>query len=133
MADDLVSSLESSLQSCVSLLLSNEGIEKGQHHNDNTKGVEFTITKFLKNAQALEADFLNKQMYIRLNQPQETTKQEVGHLKTELAQKEELLNKLSERVDYWNKILDDLQRKQTEIEAADRKIPQVQTSAQKTL
>ncbi|XP_031551712.1 mediator of RNA polymerase II transcription subunit 28-like [Actinia tenebrosa] len=119
MADDVASSLEYSLQACISLL----GVDvldkgKGQQCIDNKLGVEAAITSFLESAKLVEEDFIRKQAYVRVHHPQETLKQEISHLKTEIKQKEDILSKLSEKVDYWTKILDELQRKQkAEIEA----------------
>ena len=38
-------------------------------------GVEACIKKFLESAKSLEADFLRKQLYSRVNHPQEVTKE----------------------------------------------------------
>lgn len=38
-------------------------------------GVEACIKRFLDSAKSLEADFLRKQMYSRVNHPQEVTKE----------------------------------------------------------
>ena len=42
-------------------------------------GVEASIRKFLEAAKSLEADFLRKQMYSRVNHPQEVTKEVKFH------------------------------------------------------
>ncbi|XP_074615574.1 mediator of RNA polymerase II transcription subunit 28-like isoform X2 [Acropora palmata] len=74
--EDLVTALESSLQACVSLFLATDNVEKGRElDNANTHGVEANIKRFLEAAKMLEADFLRKQMYSRVNHPEEVTKE----------------------------------------------------------
>lgn len=51
-------------------------MEKGRElDNANTHGVEANIKRFLEAAKMLEADFLRKQMYSRVNHPEEVTKE----------------------------------------------------------
>ncbi|KXJ16181.1 mediator of RNA polymerase II transcription subunit 28 [Exaiptasia diaphana] len=112
MAEDLVSSLERSLQSCITLL-GVDSLEKLKSQNiDNKAGVEAAISRFLECAKQLEEDFLKKQAYVRVQHPDESLKQEISQLRMEIKQKEEVLGKLSEKVSNWTKVVDDLQRKQ---------------------
>ncbi|XP_020612704.1 mediator of RNA polymerase II transcription subunit 28-like [Orbicella faveolata] len=118
--EDLVSALESSLQTCVSLLLVTDNLEKdGEKMNVNKSGVDASIIKFLEAAKSLEADFLRKQMYSRVNHPQEVTKEEVDKMRAELAQKEELLTRTREKVAMWANRLQDLETRQTRLQLAD--------------
>lgn len=118
--EDLVSALESSLQTCVSLLLVTDNLEKdGEKMNVNKSGVEASIIKFLEAAKSLEADFLRKQMYSRVNHPQEVTKEEVDKMRAELVQKEELLTRTREKVAMWANRLQDLETRQTRLQLAD--------------
>ncbi|KAL9982408.1 hypothetical protein ACROYT_G004445 [Oculina patagonica] len=118
--EDLVSALESSLQTCVSLFLVTDNVEKdGDKTNVNKSGVEACITKFLEAAKALEADFLRKQMYSRVKHPQEVTQEEVDKMRAELAQKEELLTRTKDKVGLWANALQDLETRQTRLQLAD--------------
>ncbi|CAH3125359.1 unnamed protein product [Porites lobata] len=118
--EDLVSTLESSLQSCVSLFLVTDNVEKdGKMVDVNQSGVEACIKRFLDSAKSLEADFLRKQMYSRVNHPQEVTKEEVERMRAELAQKEELLKRTRERVAVWAHAFQDLETRQTRLHLAD--------------
>jgi len=118
--EDLVSTLESSLQACVSLFLVTDNVTKdGEMAEANKSGVETCIKKFLESAKTLEADFLRKQMYSRVNHPQEVTKEEVEKMRVELAQKEELLTRTRDKVSMWTNSLQDLETKQTRLQLAD--------------
>ncbi|XP_068708775.1 mediator of RNA polymerase II transcription subunit 28-like [Montipora foliosa] len=130
--EDLVSAFESSLQACVSLSLVADNVEKDREFDDGNKhGVEACIKRFLESAKLLEADFLRKQMYSRVNHPQEVTKEEVEKLRAELTQKEELLAKTRERVAIWIEALRDLETKQLRVRLADM-IPQRSVSVDST-
>jgi len=104
----------------VSLLLVTDNLEKdGEKMNVNKSGVDASIIKFLEAAKSLEADFLRKQMYSRVNHPQEVTKEEVDKMRAELAQKEELLTRTREKVAMWANRLQDLETRQTRLQLAD--------------
>ncbi|PFX32359.1 uncharacterized protein LOC111320957 [Stylophora pistillata] len=118
--EDLVSTLESSLQACVSLLLVTDNVEKeGDKTNINKSGIETSITKFLDASKAVEADFLKKQMYSRVHHPREVTQDEVDKMRAELVQKEELLARTKEKVASWANVLQDLETKQTSLQLVD--------------
>ncbi|XP_029208976.2 mediator of RNA polymerase II transcription subunit 28-like [Acropora millepora] len=130
--EDLVTALESSLQACVSLFLATENVEKGREmDNANTHGVEANIKRFLEAAKMLEADFLRKQMYSRVNHPEEVTKEEVEKMRAELAQKDELLTKTRDRITVWTNALQELETKQTRLHLADM-VPQRPASMDST-
>lgn len=99
--------------------------------NANTHGVEANIKRFLEAAKMLESDFLRKQMYSRVNHPEEVTKEEVEKMRAELAQKDELLTKTRDRITVWTNALQELETKLTRLHLADM-VPQRPASMDST-
>ncbi|CAB4013251.1 mediator of RNA polymerase II transcription subunit 28 [Paramuricea clavata] len=72
MEQNLVKDLESSLQACISTLLS-----QSRHEDDvqNKTGVDSCIEKFLQSARHLEGYFAKYQMYTTVNHPQDAIRE----------------------------------------------------------
>lgn len=101
--------LESSLQACISTLLS-----QSRHEDDvqNKTGVDSCIDTFLQSARHLEGYFAKYQMYTTVNHPQDAIREDIIKLREELARKEALLNSLQDKTIHWNNELDNLINKQ---------------------
>ncbi|XP_028391526.1 mediator of RNA polymerase II transcription subunit 28-like [Dendronephthya gigantea] len=116
MEQNLVKGLESSMQDCISTLLSQGRIEDDI---PNKTGVECCIEKFLQSARQLEAYFSKYQMYSTVNHPQDAVREDITKLREELDRKEALLNSLQAKTIHWNNELDNLISKQNNMFISD--------------
>ncbi|KAL3278731.1 hypothetical protein HHI36_016261 [Cryptolaemus montrouzieri] len=70
--------------------------------------VEHTTFRFIDLARQMEAFFLQKRFLLSALKPEMVIKEDINELRLELARKEEVLKKHSEKITVWQNILSDL-------------------------
>ncbi|KAH3785032.1 mediator of RNA polymerase II transcription subunit 28-like [Dreissena polymorpha] len=93
----LIDDLESSFLNCITLMTSQEPFNV-QDAEETKTSVENAMQKFLELSRQTEAFFLRKRMLISFQKPEDLVKDEINDLKTELARKEQLLDKHAEKL-----------------------------------
>lgn len=93
----LIDELESSFHNCV-LLLTSQDYFNLQDSEETKTSVENAMTKFLDLSRQTEAFFLRKKLLASYQKPEQMLNDDIGDLKAELARKEQLLEKNTERL-----------------------------------
>ncbi|XP_045188248.2 mediator of RNA polymerase II transcription subunit 28-like [Mercenaria mercenaria] len=94
---NIIDDLESSFLNCLSLLTTQEQINV-QDSEETKTSIENAMQRFLELSRQTEAFFLRKKMLISYQKPEQLLIDDIDNLKAELARKEALLEKHTERL-----------------------------------
>ncbi|XP_060573545.1 uncharacterized protein LOC132731386 [Ruditapes philippinarum] len=94
---NIIDELESSFLNCLSLLTTQEQINV-QDSEETKTSIENAMQKFLELSRQTEALFLRKRMLVSYQKPEQQLVDDIENLKGELARKEALLEKHTERL-----------------------------------
>lgn len=102
----LVDEFENSFQACLAALTNPSS--NHIHDSDEIKtSVDQTIQRFLDSAKQMECFFLQKRLYLSTHKPEQLIVEDICDLKTEIARKDQVLQKYHEKISVWQSILSD--------------------------
>lgn len=101
---NLVDEFETTFQECFEALIGQDQ-SNVQEYGDSKTDVENSMMKFLDKAKQLECFFLQKRLRFSSQKPDLVMKEDIMELRIELMRKNELLQKLGQRVQTWKDIL----------------------------
>ncbi|KAL4231050.1 Mediator of RNA polymerase II transcription subunit 28 [Mactra antiquata] len=108
---NLIDDLEASFVNCLSLLTTQEQINV-QDSEETKTSIENAMQKFFELSRQTEAFFLRKRMLISFQKPEQNLSEDMESLRVELARKEQLLERHTERLKRCQLLLQQQQQQQ---------------------
>ena len=101
-----VQELENAFESCLGLTI-NSG--SGQVHDSDElrTSVDLCVQRFMDSARQLEAFFLKKRLLASNQRPELIILDDLTEIRAEILRKEQILARLSEKIENWNAVLSD--------------------------
>lgn len=105
-SNHIVDDFENSFQACLAAVTNPDYFYVRDSEEVKT-GVEQTIQRFLDVAKQMESFFLQKRLVLSAQKSEQIVMEDNTELRSELARKEQLLQKYNEKIHYWQSLLND--------------------------
>ena len=106
MSTSVIDEFESAFQSMVTAI-TNHGTNHIHDHDEVKTTVDQTTQKFIDSARAIESWFLQKRMYLSMNNPEQLMEEDISDIKNEIERKDMMIKRMEGKIANWKAILAD--------------------------
>lgn len=106
MSTSVIDEFESAFQSMVTAI-TNHGTNHIHDHDEVKTTVDQTTQKFIDSARAIESWFLQKRMYLSINNPEQLMEEDICDIRNEIERKDMMIKRMESKIANWKAVLAD--------------------------